>query len=134
MRGSGLPKCSLDEALSAGIERPSVMLAIDDALCELERKDPRKTKLIEMRFFGGLTAEESAEVLELPVEKVRGELRVAQAWFERELNTRHPPETRTGLRSFPAPYLFVTIYAARPLGSRSICLPVTGTPAAGRTG
>jgi RNA polymerase sigma-70 factor (ECF subfamily) len=90
-RGSGLPKCSLDEALSAGIERPPVMLAIDDALCELERKDPRKTKLIEMRFFGGLTAEESAEVLELPVEKVRGELRVAQAWLKRELNTHSRP-------------------------------------------
>jgi RNA polymerase sigma factor (TIGR02999 family) len=87
-RGGGLPKCSLDEALSAGIERPSVMLAIDDALCELERQDPRKMKLIEMRFFGGLTAEESAEILDLPLEKVRGELRVAQAWLQRELNLR----------------------------------------------
>jgi RNA polymerase sigma-70 factor (ECF subfamily) len=85
-RGGGMPKYSLDEALNAAVERPSIMLAIDDALRELERKDPRKTKLIEMRFFGGLTAEESAEILELPVEKVRGELRVAQAWLQRELN------------------------------------------------
>lgn len=85
-RGGGMPKCSLDEALNAAIERPSIILAIDDALRELERKDPRKTKLIEMRFFGGLTAEESAEILDLPVEKVRGELRIAQAWLQRELH------------------------------------------------
>jgi len=85
-RGGGALKCSFDEALNASVERPSIMLAIDDALRELERKDPRKTKLIEMRFFGGLTAEESAEILQLPVEKVRGELRVAQAWLQRELN------------------------------------------------
>ena len=68
------------------------MLAIDDALHELERKDLRKMKLIEMRFFGGLTAEESAEILELPVEKVRGELRIAQAWLQRELNGRGSPK------------------------------------------
>ena len=87
-----MPKYSLDEAMNAAVERPPIMLAIDDALRELERKDPRKTKLIEMRFFGGLTAEESAEVLELPVAKVRGELRVAQAWLQRELACNPDPE------------------------------------------
>jgi RNA polymerase sigma-70 factor, ECF subfamily len=85
-RGGGMPKYSLDEAMNAAMERPSIMLAIDDALRELERHDPMKTKLIEMRFFGGLTAEESAEVLEQPVQKVRSELRVAQAWLQRELS------------------------------------------------
>jgi RNA polymerase sigma factor (TIGR02999 family) len=84
-RGGGQMKYSLDEAVNAAVERPSIMIAIDDALNGLERKDPRKAKLIEMRFFGGLTAEESAEILGLPVEKVRGELRVAQAWLQREL-------------------------------------------------
>jgi len=43
-----------------------------------------------MRFFGGLTAEESAEVLDLPVEKVRAELRLAQAWLQRELDNETP--------------------------------------------
>jgi RNA polymerase sigma-70 factor (ECF subfamily) len=85
-RGGGMPKYSLDEAMNAATERPSIMIAIDDALRELERKDPRKTQLIEMRFFGGLTAEESATILDLPVEKVRAELRVAQAWLQRELS------------------------------------------------
>ncbi len=85
-RGGGVLKCSLDETINAAVERPSIMLAIDDALCDLERKDMRKAKLIEMRFFGGLTAEESAEMLDVPVEKVRGELRVAQAWLKKKLS------------------------------------------------
>ena len=85
-RGSGAPKCSLDDGLNASVERPSVLLAIEDALCALERKDSPKAKLIEMRFFGGLTAEESAEILDLPVGKVRGQLRIAQAWLQNELN------------------------------------------------
>ncbi len=87
-RGGRVAKCSLDENMNAALERPSIMLAIDDTLCELERKDERKAKLIEMRFFGGLTAEESAEILELPVEKVRGELRIAQAWLQKELGDK----------------------------------------------
>ena len=85
-RGGDQPHFSLDEAVDAAVERPATMIAIDDALAALERKDPRKAKLIEMRFFGGLTAEESSGVLDLPVEKVRAELRVAQAWIERELD------------------------------------------------
>jgi RNA polymerase sigma-70 factor, ECF subfamily len=85
-RGGGQPDYSLDEAIGAAMERPSIMIAIDDALHELERRSALKAQLIEMRFFGGLTAEESAELLHLPVEKVRGELRTAQAWLQRELS------------------------------------------------
>jgi len=88
-RGGGNPKLSLNEAYDTAMERPSVMIRIDDALQDLERQDPRKARLIEMRFFGGLTAEESAEVLELPVNIIRRELRVAQAWLHRELD-RNP--------------------------------------------
>jgi DNA-directed RNA polymerase specialized sigma24 family protein len=62
------------------------MVRVDDALNQLASHDPRKARLIEMRFFGGLTAEESADVLNLPVSEVRRELRVAQAWLQRELN------------------------------------------------
>lgn len=85
-RGGGQPPRSLDESIDAAIERPVAMVAVDDALEALERNDPQKAKLVEMRFFGGLTAEESANVLQLPVEKVRAELRVAQAWLQRELD------------------------------------------------
>ena len=89
-RGGGEPKRSLEEVIETAVERPAAMLAIDDALQALERSSPRKAKLIEMRFFGGLTAEESAQVLDLPVEKVRTELRLAQAWLQRELDGSGP--------------------------------------------
>jgi RNA polymerase sigma factor (TIGR02999 family) len=85
-RGGAQAKFSLDEAYDTALERPSVMIRIDDALHDLERQDPQKARLIEMRFFGGLSAEESAEVLEVPVNTIRQELRVAQAWLHRELD------------------------------------------------
>jgi len=85
-RGARQQKLSLDEAQDVCMERPAVMVRIDDALNELASRDPRKARLIEMRFFGGLTAEESATVLDLPVQTVRRDLRVAQAWLNRALN------------------------------------------------
>jgi RNA polymerase sigma factor (TIGR02999 family) len=85
-RGGRQEKLSLNEAQDACMERPALMVRIDDALNQLAREDPRKARLIEMRFFGGLTAEESAVVLDLPVNTVRRDLRVAQAWLQRELN------------------------------------------------
>lgn len=85
-RGGRQEKLSIDEARDACVEKPAIMLRIDDALNQLAQHDPHKARLIEMRFFGGLTAEESANVLGLPVTAVRRELRVAQAWLQRELN------------------------------------------------
>ncbi|MBL8236839.1 MAG: sigma-70 family RNA polymerase sigma factor [Bryobacterales bacterium] len=69
-------------ALNAGEEW---IIRIADAIDALSQLDPRQAKLIEMRFFGGLTAEESAEALDTPVQTVRRQLRVAQAWLHREL-------------------------------------------------
>ena len=85
-RGGRQHKLSLDEAQDACMKKPAIMVRIDDALNELASHDPQKARLIEMRFFGGLTAEESATVLELPVNVVRRDLRVAQAWLQRELD------------------------------------------------
>ena len=85
-RGSGAANLSLDDAGEVAIERPSTLIAIDDALNVLQRTDPIKSRLIEMRFFGGLTADESAEALRMPVTQVRSQLRVAQAWLSRELD------------------------------------------------
>jgi RNA polymerase sigma-70 factor (ECF subfamily) len=87
-RGGRQEKVSLDEAQDACMEKPAIMIRIDDALNQLGRQDPRKARLVEMRFFGGLTAEESAAMLDLPVKVVRRELRVAQAWLQRELGQR----------------------------------------------
>lgn len=80
--------CVLEEWMDPPVERAPSLIAVDDAIQALERSDAGKARLIEMRFFGGLTAEESADVLQLPVEKVRAELRVAQAWLKRELQRR----------------------------------------------
>jgi RNA polymerase sigma factor (TIGR02999 family) len=87
-RGGGVAAFSIDEYMDAPLERPSTLIQVDDALTALEAHDPLKAKLIEMRFFGGMTAEESADVLGVPVQKVRGELRIAQAWLKRELHNK----------------------------------------------
>lgn len=88
-RGGGQADLSLDEGIDASAERPSSLIQVEDALQALEKHDPHKARLIEMRFFGGMTAEESAEVLGIPVQKVRGELRIAQAWLKRELSRQN---------------------------------------------
>jgi len=85
-RGGRAARLSLEGVDIASAGRPPLILAIDAALAELARTDALKVRLIEMRFFGGLTAEESAEVLNIPVAEVRRHLRVAQAWLLRELN------------------------------------------------
>lgn len=61
------------------------LLALNDALDRLETEHPRKAQLIEMRYFGGMTAEESALALQMSVPAVRSELRYAEAWLKREL-------------------------------------------------
>ena len=87
-RGGAKEKVSIEDAVERGFEKPSEIIAVDDALKELERLDARKAQLVQMRFFGGLTAEEAAEVVHLPVATVRGQLRLAQAWLQRELDHR----------------------------------------------
>ena len=92
-RGGGQANASLEDWMDFPVERPAAILDVDDALRTLEQTDPEKARLIELRFFGGLTAEESADLLELPVEKVRAELRIAQAWLRRELDRVAGPQS-----------------------------------------
>jgi RNA polymerase sigma-70 factor, ECF subfamily len=84
-RGGDRERAPLDEAADRTGERPHAVIALDDALRALERFDSEKARLIDLRFFAGLTAEESAELLGLPVQTVRSRLRVAQAWLRREI-------------------------------------------------
>lgn len=90
-RGNGGPKLPLSEALTLSNERAGLLVALDDALVALRQLDERKAKLVEMRFFGGLTAEESADMLGIPVSAVRRELRMSQAWLQRELDRSQEP-------------------------------------------
>jgi RNA polymerase sigma factor (TIGR02999 family) len=85
-RGAGAVHLSMDDAWTAAVETPPMTVALADALDDLERKDPLKARLVEMRYFGGLTLEESAEVAGITFESVRYELRLAQAWLSREMS------------------------------------------------
>jgi RNA polymerase sigma factor (TIGR02999 family) len=75
----------LTEIPDAGPPRDGGLLLIDQALEKLSQSDPLKVQLIEMRYFSGMTAEESAEALSLSVHVVRRELRLAQAWLRKQL-------------------------------------------------
>ena len=85
-RGHGLRRVSLEEATIIGGERPTDLAALDDALTLLAERDPRKAQVVEMRFFGGLSVEESAEVLGVSPVTVMRDWRTAKAWLYRELS------------------------------------------------
>lgn len=84
-RGAGIEHLSLDDPASLGIAQTEDMVALDDALKTLGNLDPRKARLIELRFFGGLTVEETAEVLKVSAVTVKRDWRTARAWLYREI-------------------------------------------------
>jgi RNA polymerase sigma factor (TIGR02999 family) len=84
-RGGGEAKLGLEAVAQSSDSRPDAFLDLDRALSKLEERDPRKARVIEMRFFGGLTAEESAKLMDVSVETIRRDLRLGQAWLQREL-------------------------------------------------
>jgi len=85
-RGGGGKKLSLDDVTIFSQQRASDLVALDDALVALAALDARKCRVIEMRFFGGLSVEETAEALGISIATVGREARMAQAWLHRELN------------------------------------------------
>jgi RNA polymerase sigma-70 factor (ECF subfamily) len=85
-RGGGRERFAIDEERDGGVERPNILIALDDALGALETKDPLLARLVEMRYFGGLTAEESSVALHLEIPAVRRQLRLAEAWLQREMD------------------------------------------------
>lgn len=80
-RGAGVQHVSLDEAAMVGGERSADLVALDDAMNELARLDPRKVQVVEMRFFGGLSVEETAEVLRVSPVTVRRDWSSAKVWL-----------------------------------------------------
>jgi len=86
-RGSGEAKLQLDEALDFCDDRAIDVTAIDEALRDLEAMDPRQAQLVELRFFGGLTIDETAEVMEISPATVKREWMTARRWLQRELAT-----------------------------------------------
>jgi RNA polymerase sigma-70 factor (ECF subfamily) len=83
-RGVAL-KVAFERRFDFAPERDRILMALDDALSTLSRDDSGKARLVELRFFGGMTVEEIAESLHTPIHVVRRELRAAQAWLRREM-------------------------------------------------
>jgi RNA polymerase sigma factor (TIGR02999 family) len=87
-RGGGAVRVTFDEGAHP-TDEPSVdLMALDDALNALAKMDERRGQVIELRYFGGLTAEETAAVLDVSVETVMRDARLAKAWLARELSGR----------------------------------------------
>lgn len=82
-RGGGEAKLSLDQGIQYSEERSEQLVALDDALTDLAKLDPRKSKVVELRYFGGLSVEETAEALGISVATVGRELRFAEAWLHK---------------------------------------------------
>lgn len=87
-RGGDAPHLALDEALVVAQERGVEVLALDEALLALARIDRRKSRVVELRYFGGLNIEETAEVLGVSVDTVKRDWRMARAWLLAELTRK----------------------------------------------
>jgi len=85
-RGGDVRKVSLDKAEFVARGRNTDLVALDDALTDLEAIDQRKSKVVELRFFGGLNIEETAELMAISPATVQREWSMAKAWLYRELN------------------------------------------------
>lgn len=92
-RGGGLQALPLNEALVFSVEKSSQLVQLDDALSLLEKHDERACRVIELKFFGGLSAEESAEVLKISPRTVRREWTFARAWLRDQLGLSPDDDT-----------------------------------------
>ncbi len=92
-RGGGVPTVSLDDASMPAQERAEDLVALDEALERLSAIDPRRSQVVELRFFGGLGVEETAEVLNVSRHTVMRDWTLARTWLFREL--RSTPRKRT---------------------------------------
>ena len=84
-RGGGVQHVSLEEAVPVGGNRAADLVALDDAMHTLAQLDPRKAQVVEMRFFGGLNVDETADVLKVSPATVMRDWSTAKAWLYREL-------------------------------------------------
>lgn len=91
-RGGGMKPVQLDEALVVGVAQDEELLHLDDGLSALAAQDERKSRVIELRFFGGLEVAEIAEVTGVSVATVGRDLRVGLAWLHRYLRDGSRPE------------------------------------------
>jgi RNA polymerase sigma-70 factor (ECF subfamily) len=84
-RGAGTQKLSLDETAIITNDRAAEFLQLDEALTNLSEFDPRKSRIVEMKIFGGLNTEEIAEIEKVSADTIEREWRKAKAWLQREM-------------------------------------------------
>ena len=94
-RGGDEKKVSLDEAFVFSEQQADELLAVDDSLNQLAKIDPRQAKIVEMRFFGGLSVEEAAEALGVSPKTVKRDWNVAKAWLYADLKERYGIDAAT---------------------------------------
>ena len=87
-RGGGMRPISLEEGIIVSQERSAELVALDEGLERLAEMDPRKSQIVELRFFGGLSIEETAEVLEVSAGTVMRDWTLAKAWLRRDMSDR----------------------------------------------
>lgn len=92
-RGGGMGNLTLNEELIMAPQQGHQLLMLDDALSTLAKTDARKARVVELRFFGGLSVEESAEVLKVSPDTVLRDWRLAKAWLAREMGSSSVAET-----------------------------------------
>jgi len=92
-RGGSALRVTLDDAALVTEKRSEELLALDEALESLAAQDPRKSRIVELRYFGGLTEEETAAFLKLSDRTVRREWRMARTWLYRALSGKESDET-----------------------------------------
>src|SRR5262245_40253680 len=88
-RGGRFQKVSLDEAATLANEQAADMIALDRALSSLSEFDPRKSRIVELRYFGGLNIEETAEVIGISAATVKREWNTAKIWLHHEITSEH---------------------------------------------
>jgi len=87
-RGGRLPHVYLDESMESSPQTSEDLIALDDALNALAEMDPRKARVVELRFFAGLSVEQTAEALKISAPSVKRDWKLAKAWLTRELSRR----------------------------------------------
>jgi RNA polymerase sigma factor (TIGR02999 family) len=88
--GGGMKRFNVDEVLDLTHHKDSRLIALDDALNELQEVDPRRARIVELRYFGGLSVEETAAVLKISAETVTRDWRLARGWLLAEVGKAAP--------------------------------------------
>jgi RNA polymerase sigma factor (TIGR02999 family) len=96
-RGANMPKVTLEDAMVASRRKDMDVIALDDALTDLGKIDPRQSRVVELRYFAGLSLEEISQVMEIAPATVQRDWTAARAWLHREMRRKSTFSSRSAL-------------------------------------